>query len=1163
MKTCELIDNYQSLLSDMKNQISHIKGRFQLSNNISTSQSQYFNQPEEMNAKPTYPDNIDSNHNFNALDTQRTLTNGMNTQSTFNQIGSPIMKIQDNQSSRISHQNMVSQDEIYNNNLLESCQSFRDLQHHHNLIQDHAFSPDIQKSSVERRQTENHESLGRREVIKNQQSRRILSSLNLTKSPSNNNNIANPYNENAALISTSSNYKFTNTSCGSPQSPKQYMISPQSMYQSRFDFQNQANKENQNINTSPMHIHHLSNHIPSQTFIKKQIDFEEQYYEQVKLNKQLIDQVKSLKVKGDQAHVKAQQEYDVKLIKTIQSEEYMQKKCSQMQIENQELRSEIQNLTNLIEGQLRSNQELEVFVENCEVSQAKFTDRQKTYNKKIQDLNKRNQDLRDQNIQLEDRVKLLEQDKQKLSEKWIRVSARQRVDDRNRSKVREKEIKAEHLERQIDLNNQKIELIEKENNSLKEENSLNKNRLTQLQSFTKDLQCKLEALEKEKFLADKVTNELLARIQRYESDINDLQAQNQQMQDTVQQAQRDQEDLKLIEQEMENMQEKMSQINSESIEIQTFNMQLEQDNQRLNNEVQVLLESQVIKDQQIQSLQLQLEHQNEQFKELQREFTDVIDQLSKKEGVLGVKFSQEDLQDAADYLISQIQLDQQEQSCDRYDNNTSVEDQTITFLIVKSAQKIKFLNKYIDGFKQELEEVSEKYDKLALKYRDSNKENDNLKNMRDVSLVQIDNYMLEIKELKQYIQELESMIKAGANTSQQINHFQETFQAASQSDMNVHQYNGFDRSPSLMHLYSSVSNDQSIQGEDYDDPNMYISMNSQKQRNMHQQQQSYQQQVSHQTMSMYNNNHTDQSINPRQSVKFLEKIDSNRRSINNLSSIQHSYDHSRVCLPTRLLQNQNSTFIANQGKVNQSVNQQSNSNEKNDMSLSEQIKNTLQHYKKQQQIQRRTSNSKSGKKSSILIKKSEERNAQQHSLTRSPINQNNDQQQHLQGEPYHSQRAVSSYNLHTQAAQSSRPQQLQSVRQSQSQASNLLGAPQTKSSQGNGQWDDYQESKKMKKTQAGIDVNTQQLPSYEEQMDGNYKKIHKILAVNNKNKDVREEIKDHLNEKPENQLSPGMEPVDKIYFRRRDEASQYAEFLFKSKVKFTQINFQQVVLTKK
>jgi len=35
------------------------------------------------------------------------------------------------------------------------------------------------------------------------------------------------------------------------------------------------------------------------------------------------------------------------------------------------------------------------------------------------------------------------------------------------------------------------------------------------------------------------------------------------------------------------------------------------------------------------------------------------------------------------------------------------------------------------------------------------------------------------------------------------------------------------------------------------------------------------------------------------------------------------------------------------------------------------------------------------------------------------------------------------------------------------------------------------------------------------------------------------------------------EPVDKIYFRRRDEASQYAEFLFKSKVN-TKIKIMQI-----
>jgi hypothetical protein len=50
----------------------------------------------------------------------------------------------------------------------------------------------------------------------------------------------------------------------------------------------------------------------------------------------------------------------------------------------------------------------------------------------------------------------------------------------------------------------------------------------------------------------------------------------------------------------------------------------------------------------------------------------------------------------------------------------------------------------------------------------------------------------------------------------------------------------------------------------------------------------------------------------------------------------------------------------------------------------------------------------------------------------------------------------------------------------------------------------------------------QQLPTFEEQLDGNYSKIHKMLATNNKNKDLRENLKGHLNEREENKLSPNM-----------------------------------------
>lgn len=70
---------------------------------------------------------------------------------------------------------------------------------------------------------------------------------------------------------------------------------------------------------------------------------------------------------------------------------------------------------------------------------------------------------------------------------------------------------------------------------------------------------------------------------------------------------------------------------------------------------------------------------------------------------------------------------------------------------MKAAHKIKYLNKYLDGLKMEVEEVTEKYDKLAIKYRDSTKDCHNLLNLRDVLQEQVDSSKQEIQELKQYI----------------------------------------------------------------------------------------------------------------------------------------------------------------------------------------------------------------------------------------------------------------------------------------------------------------------------------------------------------------------------------------------------------------------------
>ncbi len=41
-------------------------------------------------------------------------------------------------------------------------------------------------------------------------------------------------------------------------------------------------------------------------------------------------------------------------------------------------------------------------------------------------------------------------------------------------------------------------------------------------------------------------------------------------------------------------------------------------------------------------------------------------------------------------------------------------------------------------------------------------------------------------------------------------------------------------------------------------------------------------------------------------------------------------------------------------------------------------------------------------------------------------------------------------------------------------------------------------------------------------MNGNYRKIHKILGATNKNKDLRNEIKEHMDERIENHLTIGM-----------------------------------------
>ena len=73
----------------------------------------------------------------------------------------------------------------------------------------------------------------------------------------------------------------------------------------------------------------------------------------------------------------------------------------------------------------------------------------------------------------------MEQDKQKLSEKWIRLSARQKVDERNKSKQRGHEVKLETIEKELNQFKTKSENFERENQRIKDENKEQKTKIHQ------------------------------------------------------------------------------------------------------------------------------------------------------------------------------------------------------------------------------------------------------------------------------------------------------------------------------------------------------------------------------------------------------------------------------------------------------------------------------------------------------------------------------------------------------------------------------------------------------------------------------------------------------------------------------------------------------------
>ncbi len=61
-----------------------------------------------------------------------------------------------------------------------------------------------------------------------------------------------------------------------------------------------------------------------------------------------------------------------------------------------------------------------------------------------------------------------------------------------------------------------------------------------------------------------------------------------------------------------------------------------------------------------------------------------------------------------------------------------------------------------------------------------------------------------------------------------------------------------------------------------------------------------------------------------------------------------------------------------------------------------------------------------------------------------------------------------------------------------------------------------------RKTQEGKPLESQGPSTYEDELNGNYRKIHKVLGSTNKNKDIRDQIREQVDERVENQLTIGM-----------------------------------------
>ena len=84
-------------------------------------------------------------------------------------------------------------------------------------------------------------------------------------------------------------------------------------------------------------------------------NYEHLYYEQVRLIKQLLDQIKTVKQTKEDAASKAKREAELKLMKNLEHQEYLDYKVQRLEAENSSLKKELSGLSAQVEGSLRNN----------------------------------------------------------------------------------------------------------------------------------------------------------------------------------------------------------------------------------------------------------------------------------------------------------------------------------------------------------------------------------------------------------------------------------------------------------------------------------------------------------------------------------------------------------------------------------------------------------------------------------------------------------------------------------------------------------------------------------------------------------------------------------------------------------------------------------------